>query len=124
MAKKNRVDFKPDAAGATLLGRLYLTQRQRKNLLKWFLYALLCLVLSVVQDVICSRLYIFGATTDLIPCALLLICLFQGAQSGGTFTLIAALLYYFSGSAPGVYVILLLPLLLVGAAFTVLKCSL
>ena len=111
MAKKKRVDFKPDAAGATLLGRLYVTERQRKNLLKWFLYALLCLALSIVQDVICSRLNIFGATTDLIPCMLLLMCMIQGAQNGGTFTLIAAILYYLSGSAPGVYVIVLLPLL-------------
>ena len=41
MARKNRVEFKPDAAGATLLGRLYLTARQRRSLLKWFLYAVL-----------------------------------------------------------------------------------
>ena len=111
MARKNRVEFKPDTAGATLLGRLYLTARQRRSLLKWFLYAVLCLALSIVQDVICSRLSIFGATTDLLPCALILICMIQGPETGGTFALITALFYYLSGSAPGVYVILLLPLL-------------
>ena len=111
MARKKRIEFKPDSAGATLLGRLYLTQRQRKNLLKWFLYAFFCLALSVVQDVICSRLSIFGATTDLLPCAILLICMLQGPEAGGTFALITTVFYYFSGAAPGVYVILLLPLL-------------
>ena len=72
----------------------------------------------LLQDVIFSRASIFGATTDLVPCAILMICVLQGAEAGALFSLIAALLYYFAGSAPGVYVILFLPLLgSVAAAF-------
>lgn len=108
---KRKVDFKPDSTGASLLRRLALTQRQRRRAMKWFLYAAACLFLQVLQDVIFSRVRIFGATTDLLPTALLLICVLQGAECGGGFALTAAVLYFFSGSAPGVYVILLLPLL-------------
>ena len=55
---------------------------------------------------------------DLVPCAVLLICVLQGAEAGALFGLLAGLIYYLSGSAPGVFVILLLPLLgAVAAAF-------
>lgn len=108
---RKKVEFKPDSTGAGLLRRLYLTQRQRKHALKWLLFSLVCLVVLVLQDVTFSRFEIFGATTDLLPCALLLICVLEGAQSGGVFVLVSSVFYLFSGSAPGTYVILLLTLL-------------
>lgn len=108
---KRKAEFKPDSTGAGLLRRLSLTQRQRQKVLKWFLYSLVCLILLVLQDVIFCRIRLFGGTTDLLPCALLLICVILGAEGSGGFLLTAAVLYYFSGSAPGVYVIVLLPLL-------------
>lgn len=106
MAKK--YDFKPDRTGTSDLGKLYITKKQRLKFLKWALFSLFCLVLLVVQDVLMSRLRIFGAATDLVACAILLICLLTGAESGGIFTLIASAVWFFSGSAPGVYSIVLL----------------
>ena len=103
MAKK--VEFKPDKPRSSLLSKLYLTQKQRRSLLKWVLYGLTLLVLSVLQDVILCRFHIFGATTELVPCGIFLICLLEGMESGSLFALIAGSLYVFSGTAAGNYCI-------------------
>lgn len=115
MAKK-RYEFKPDPSGSGNLSKLYLTKKQQQSLLKWVLFSLTCLLLLVIQDVIMSRVRIFGATTDLVSCAILLICVLQGPESGGVFALIGSMFYLFSGSAPGSYSIVLLTLLGVFAA--------
>ena len=119
MAKKKqrrKYEFRPDKQQTNLIDKLYLTQKQRQSLLKWTLYAAVLLVLSIVQDTMLSKVHFFRATTDLVPCAILLICVIQGAQSGCLFSLIASMLYAFSGTAPGEYTIALLTLLGVGAA--------
>ena len=100
MANKN-YEVRPDKSGSGLLSRLYLTRLQRLSALKWLLYSLVVLVLSVLQDVLLCDLYVWGATTDLVPCAVLMICVLEGADSGSLFCLIAALVYLFSGSSPG-----------------------
>ena len=110
MAKK-KYEFRPDKPQADWLSKLYLTQKQRMSLLKWVLYTAVLLVLSVLQDVILSRVHIFGVTTDLVPCAILLICVLQGSETGSVFCLVAAAMYQFSGTAPGYHVIALLPVL-------------
>lgn len=120
MAKK-KYEFRPDKSGADLLSKLYLTKKQRMSLLKWLLYALVLLVLSVLQDVILSRVRIFGVTTDLVPCAILLICVLQGSETGSVFCLVAAAMYQFSGTAPGYHVIVLLPAL--GILVSILRQS-
>ena len=101
---KNR-DFKPDKQSTGLLKKLYITPLQRKTILKWVLYSLMLLLLSVVQDVILCRVHIFGATTDLVPCGIFLICLLENSDGGCVFSLIASVLYLFSGTAPGPYCI-------------------
>ena len=111
MSKKN--EFRPDKPYVNWISRLYLTPLQRRNLLKWVLYALVLLALSLVQDVILSGVRLFGATTDLGPCGIFLICLLEGVHTGSVFTLIAACLYVFSGSAPGNYCIVLITFLAV-----------
>lgn len=110
MAKK-KYEFRPDRTGSGFLRKLYLTKKQRLSLLKWLLYALVLLVLSVLQDVILCRMDVFGTTTDLVPCAILLITVYQGTETGSVFALVAACFYQFSGTAPGYYVIVLLPAL-------------
>ena len=115
MAKKN-YEFRPDKTGSGLLGRLYLTRLQRLSVLKWALYSLVLLILSVLQDVLLCRVSIFGATTDLVPCGVFMVCLLEGAEHGSLFSLIGALVYLFSGSSPGYHVLVLLPFLAVGAA--------
>ena len=109
MAKK--YEFKPDKPQVNLLSKLYITAAQRKNLLKWFLYALVLLALGLVQDVILCRMRIFGATTELVPCIIFLICLEEGVQRSCIFALISSLLYLFSGTAVGAYAMVLITLL-------------
>lgn len=112
MLFKRKHEFKPDKPqGSGLLSNLYLTKKQRLNLVKWVLLAAVLVVLSVMQDVIMSRVSVYGATTDLVAVTILLICIMLDPEIGCVFTLISALLYKFSGSAPGAYVIVLLPAL-------------
>lgn len=101
MAKKH--EFRPDKPKISLLNYLVLAPSQRKSLLKWGLYTAMLVFLSVLQDVMLSQVRIFGATTELIPCAIFLICILEGVQQGSIFALVASLLYLFSGTAPGVY---------------------
>lgn len=113
MAKKQ--DFRPDKPSVTLLSHLILTKKQQKTLLKWVFYGLFLVVLSVVQDVLLSRVRLLGATTELIPCAIFLICLMEGTHVGSVFSLIAGLLYLFSGTAPGPYSMVAITFLGIGA---------
>jgi hypothetical protein len=75
------------------------------------LYGLLLLTLLMIQDVLMSKVSIFGATTDLLPCGILLICIVVGGEAGSIFALTASALYVFSGSGPGYYTIALLTIL-------------
>ena len=101
MAKK--YEFKPDKPRSSWLSKLHLTVLQRKAILKWGLFGLSLLVLSVLQDVILCRFRFYGATTELVPCAIILICVIMGTERGGVFVLISSALYLFSGTAPGPY---------------------
>lgn len=106
---RRKYDFQPDRPQTDLLDKLYLTKKQRLGLLKWSLHALVVLVLSLIQDVILCHMDILGATTDLVPGAVFTLCVLLGSERGCIFTLVAAALFQFSGSAPGVYVIALIP---------------
>lgn len=125
MANRNRrrtrrqptYEFKPDPKGTSFFKKLYMTKLQRRQFLKWGLYALVCLVLLVIQDVMLSQIRIFGATTDLVAGIILLIGIYEGLEEGGLFVLIASLVYWFSGSAPGPYVIMMQTFLTIGAAY-------
>lgn len=101
MAKN--IDFKPDKPRSSWLSKLYLTALQRKAILKWSLYGLSLVLLSVLQDVILCRFRLFGATTELVPCAIFLICVLSGTEQGSIFALVSSALYLFSGTAPGPY---------------------
>lgn len=106
-----KYEFKPDKPQVNLLSKLYITAAQRKSILKWFLYAMVLLVLSVVQDVILCRFRLFGATSELVPCAIFLICLMEGTERGSLFALISSLAYLFSGTAAGTYAMVLITVL-------------
>lgn len=98
-----KYEFKPDKPRSGFLNKLFLTQKQRRSILKWSLYALVLLVVSLLQDVVLCRMDIYGGTTELVPCAIFLICLLEGVEKGGIFALAASLAYLFSGSAAGYY---------------------
>ena len=115
MAKK-KIEFRPDSTGASLISKLYITPTQRKKLYRWLAYSAICIALLVIQDVILWRVELFGGGVDLIPAVILLVCVMEGAESGGVFALCASIVYYYSGSAPGAYCITLLVLPGVAAA--------
>lgn len=105
MARKKQ-EFRPDVRKVDWAGKLLPTPRQWKQIIKWTLFSVVCLIALLVQDVVMPRFP--GITTDLAVCCILAVSIMQGAQSGCIFTLCAAALYYFSGSAPGPYCIFLL----------------
>lgn len=115
MAK--RYEFRPDPEHSGNLGKLLLTKKQQRSLLRWSLFSLVCLVGLLLQDTILCRAYVMGARPDVVPCLILMVCVLQGVESGSVFTLAAACVYYFSGSAPGPYVI---PILVTVAVFLVI----
>lgn len=112
---KDFADFKPDANTATVGKTLRMTKQQQLRLAKWGLYILTIVLCLVLQDVIMSQISIFGATTDLAVCAILLITVIEGTEVGSIFVLIASLLYYFSGTAPDALCIGLMTFLGIGA---------
>ena len=115
MAKK--YEFKPDKPRSGLLAKLFLTKKMRRSLLKWTLYALVLVVLSVLQDVLLSRVRFLGATTELVPLGIFLICILEGVEQGSVFALTASLFYLFSGTAAGYYsvIFITIPAVLVTA---------
>ena len=106
-----KYEFRQVKTGPDLLSKLYLTKKQRASLLKWTLFGLVMLALSLIQDVILCHVNIYGASTDLMPYAILLACMILGADTGCVFALVAASFYQFSGTAPGYYTIALIPIL-------------
>ncbi|MBQ8358659.1 MAG: hypothetical protein IJX37_01910 [Oscillospiraceae bacterium] len=120
MAKK--YEFKPDKPVSGIFSKLFLTQKQRRSVLRWGLYSLVLLALSVLQDVLLCRFRLFGATTELVPCGIFLICLLEGLEKGSVFSLCASCLYLFSGSAPGNYAVIFITALSV--AITAFRQSL
>ena len=101
-------EFKPDPRQNSLSGLFHVTQLQKQRMLKWTPYVLTGILLLTIQDVIMSRVSIFGATTDLPVVYILLITVIEGVDVGSLFVLFASTIYYFSGSAPGPYCIGLL----------------
>ena len=101
-------EFKPDPRQNSLSGLFHVTQLQKQRMLKWTLYVLTGILLLTIQDVIMSRVSIFGATTDLPVVYILLITVIEGVDMGSLFVLFASTIYYFSGSAQGPYCIGLL----------------
>lgn len=133
MARKKN-EFRPDTFREDILGKLLLTRKQAMRLLRWVLFSTVCLAGLIIQDVVMSRFTIFGTTTDLVPCFILAVCIMQGAESGCIFAMIGSMLYSFSGSAPGIFVIPLITIIAVLTAifrqaylrqgfFTMLICT-
>lgn len=114
--RKKQPEFRPDAQSATWIKTMRMTRQQRQRLGKWLLYAAVILLALVIQDVMMSRVYLFGATTDLAVTVILLIAVLEGTEVGSVFVLLASTLYYFSGTAPGAYSIGLMTFLGTGAA--------
>lgn len=101
--KRTKSEFKPDASHGTILKTLRMTRQQRLRLTKWVSYVLLLILSVVVQDVILSQLRVFGTTMELVVSLILLITVMEGTETGSLFVLIASVLYFYTGTAPGAY---------------------
>lgn len=100
-------EFRPDRQ-QTQWKKFLPTPRQQLCVLRWTLFSVLCLIGLLAQDVALYRVDLFGGCTDLVPCLVLMVTVIRGAESGSIFALIASVLYFFSGSSAGYYVIPLL----------------
>lgn len=116
MRRRKKQEFRQDKPHTGFFGRLYVTKKQRKALLKWSLYGLMLLVLCVVQDTMLSKMRILGATTDMVPCGIFLIAVMLTDEDSLVFAMISSLIYLLSGSAPGEYSMVLITFLAFGAA--------
>ncbi len=105
---KRKYEFKPDRTGSGALSKLFVTKKQRLSILKWVLSGILLVAASILQDVVLSRVQLFGTTVNITAALLLMHCIMLDPEVGSTFILSASALYWFSGSAPGVYVIALM----------------
>ena len=113
---RRKTEFRPDREGTGQLNKLWPTPLQQLRLVQWLLYTAVCLVGLLAQDVVLYRLDLAGGCTDLVPCLILMVTVMQGAESGSVFALVLSVLYFFSGSSAGFYVIPLLTAVAVFAA--------
>lgn len=96
------------AEGTTLAGKLFITPMQRMTILRWTLCALIFFGVLVFQNVIFSRITVFGCVINFIPAAILLISLTTNIEGGCVFALCASLFWSFSGAVLGSVSIFLL----------------
>lgn len=108
---RRKHEFKPDKMGAGILNKLYVTPKQRLMLLRWSLYALVLVALSLIQDVILCRFTIFGGGTDLTVSGILLLAILLHPDTSAVFCLVSSLLVFFSGGMSGPYAIVYLTFL-------------
>lgn len=109
--RRRKYEFKPDKTGSGFLSKLYVTPKQRLTLLRWTLYAVVLLALSLIQDVILCRFSFFGGGTDLAVCGILLLAILLQPDDSAVFCLVSSLLLYFSGGMSGPYAIVYLTFL-------------
>lgn len=81
--------------------KLYIPPGRRRILLKWLLFSLTFLLLQVLQDVVFSRISIWGGCPDLVPVYLLLVCMTQELGSGALFMLCAGVFRALCGAVLG-----------------------
>lgn len=113
---RRKYEFRPDPMGYDVAGKLYLTSLQRRAILKWGLYSLLCVLGLVLQDTMLSRLRVLGGIIELAPALLVLICVMEGSHNGSLFALLGSLFYVFSGTGQDRYCILFLTVAAILAA--------
>ena len=82
LPKRKTADFKPDNLEGGFWKFLHMTQAQKDRYAKWGLYIAVIAGLLMIQDVIMSQIHIYGATTDLAVCAILLITVMEGSEVG------------------------------------------
>ena len=82
-----------------MLDKLYITPRQWLHFLRWALYSLVLLLTAMLQTVVLAGRV--SICPDFVPIVITCVCLREGPERGGTFALIASLLWCLSGADQG-----------------------
>ena len=102
-----------------MLKHVHLTKTQWKSILKWSLYALVYLLVLVLQGVVLGKLPVFGAKLSPLPLYLVIVCIREGPERGGLFVLLGTLLWYLSGADYGNLSLAILP---IGSILAAILC--
>ena len=97
-----------------MLDKLYITPRQWLHFLRWALYSLLLLLVIMLQTVVLAGRV--SVCPDFVPMVIVCVCLREGPERGGTFALIASLLWCLSGADQGSVAIAVLTIVPVAGA--------
>ena len=92
-----------------MLKHFHLTRRQWMAVVKWTIYALLFLMVLIVQDVIVAKHPPFGIKLKLIPVYIVCVCVREGPEQGGLFALLASVFWCLSGADYGNLSVAILP---------------
>ena len=95
---------------------MHASQVYRKYLM-WGLYALLFLLVLLVQDVTLARQRFFGAKLNLLPMTVALIAMHLGHEVGGLFGLLAGVFWCLTGASDGSAAILTWTVIGIAAGF-------
>lgn len=94
-----------------MLDKLYITPRQWMQILRWTMYALLFLVVMMVQTVVLGNRTLLGTHPSFVPVVITCVCLREGPERGGTFALLTSLVWCLSGADQGSASLLVLTVL-------------
>ena len=93
-----------------MLKHFHLTRRQWIAALKWTIYALMLLLVLIIQDVVLSKQPPFGRSLQPVPVYIVCVCVREGPERGGLFALIASVFWCLSGADYGNLSVALLPI--------------
>ena len=88
-----------------------MSQTKKQQIAMWGLFALFCLAILLLQDVILGKYTPFGAKFFLLPVAALCVAMHTDTVSGGWFCLLTALFWFLCGGGDAGLYLFLLPLL-------------
>lgn len=75
--------------------------QRTKSALMWGLYAVLFLVVLLLQTLVFGRARFFGVKLNLIPVVIVCVCLRVGHEAGGLFGLITGFCWFLTGADDG-----------------------
>lgn len=84
-----------------MLDKLYITPKQWLHILRWTLYSLVVLLAMMLQTVVQGNPPLLGVRLDLVPAAIVCVCMREGPERGGLFALLSSLIWCLSGADHG-----------------------
>ena len=98
---------------------IHLTKRQWQGILKWSLYALLTLLVLLLQTSVLSSRPVLGTKLAPLPALIVCVCVREGPEKGGLYAVLASLFWCFSGADFGNLSVAVIP---IGAMLAAVLC--